>query len=136
MCSASGLALLVLQVPGVQVAAASIKGLSLTLRLLFIIFWADSAAEYAQAQRRAGSHPHRLCQYHRRPACAIIIALLFEAFIEGAAGFGTPATVTVLSLQVVRFLGPEFSSLFGALIGLAFVVPVGRRGWLFTKGDP
>lgn len=136
MCSASGLALLVLQVLGVQVAAASIKGLSLTLRLLFIIFWADSAAEYAQAQRRAGSHPHRLCQYHRRPARAIIIALLFGAFIEGAAGFGTPATVTVLSLQVVRFLGPEFSSLFGALIGLAFVVPVGRRGWLFTKGDP
>jgi len=66
----------------------------------------------------------------------IIIACLFGAFIEGAAGFGTPATVTVLSLQVVRFLGPEFSSLFGALIGLAFVVPVGRRGWLFTKGDP
>ena len=136
MCSASGLALLVLQVLGAQVAAASIKGLSLTLRLLFIIFWADSAAEYAQAQRRAGSHPHRLYQYHRRPARAIIIALLFGAFIEGAAGFGTPATVTVLSLQVVRFLGLEFSSLFGALMGLAFVVPVGRRGWLFTKGDP
>ena len=120
MCSASGLALLVLQVLGVQVIAAAIKGLSLTLRLLFIIFWADSAAEYAQAQRRAG----------------IIIALLFGAFIVGAAGFETPATVTVLSVQVVRFLGPEFLSLFGVLIGLAFVVPVGRRGWLLTKGDP
>ena len=76
MCSASGLALLVLQVPGMQVpgmqlpgmqvpgmqvVAAAIKALSLTLRLLFIIFWADSAAEYAQLQRRAGSHPQRLC---------------------------------------------------------------------------
>ena len=37
---AAGLALFVWQVPGVQVAAASIKGLSLTLRLLFIIFGA------------------------------------------------------------------------------------------------
>ena len=44
--------------------------------------------------------------------------------------------MTVLSVQVVRFFGPEFPSLFGALIGLAFVVPVGRRGWLLTKGDP
>ena len=37
---AVGLALFVWQVPSVQVAAASIKGLSLTLRLLFIIFGA------------------------------------------------------------------------------------------------
>ena len=57
----------------------------------------------------------------------IIIACLFGAFIEGASGFGTPAAVTVPSMLVIRFLGPEFPSLFGALIGLAFVVPVGRR---------
>jgi lactate permease len=44
--------------------------------------------------------------------------------------------LTVPYVLVARFLGPEFPSLLGALIGLAIVVPVARRGWLVPKGEP
>lgn len=37
---------------------------------------------------------------------------------------------TVPAYLVARFLGPEFPSLLGALVGLGLVVGVARRGWL------
>jgi lactate permease len=253
---AAGLALFVWQVPGVQVAAASIKGLSLTLRLLFIIFGAILLLNTLKHSGALAVIRNGFTNISAdRRVQVIIIAWLFGAFIEGAAGFGTPAAVTVplmvglgfpamagvvagmiiqstpvsfgavgtpilvgvnkglagdesvqmavremgfgqwdgflafvgfkvallhaivgtlipLLLVVImtrffgknksareglgvapfalfasvaltvpyvlvaRFLGPEFPSLFGALIGLAIVVPVARRGWLLPKGDP
>ena len=253
---AAGLALFVWQVPGVQVAAASIKGLSLTLRLLFIIFGAILLLNTLKHSGALAVIRNGFTNISAdRRVQVIIIAWLFGAFIEGAAGFGTPAAVTVplmvglgfpamagvvagmiiqstpvsfgavgtpilvgvnkglagdesvqmavremgfgqwdgflafvgfkvalvhaivgtlipLLLVVImtrffgknksareglavapfalfasvaltvpyvlvaRFLGPEFPSLFGALIGLAIVVPVARRGWLVPKGEP
>ena len=253
---AAELALFVWQVPGVQVAAASIKGLSLTLRLLFIIFGAILLLNTLKHSGALAVIRNGFTNISAdRRVQVIIIAWLFGAFIEGAAGFGTPAAVTVplmvglgfpamagvvagmiiqstpvsfgavgtpilvgvnkglagdesvqmavremgfgqwdgflafvgfkvallhaivgtlipLLLVVImtrffgknksareglgvapfalfasvaltvpyvlvaRFLGPEFPSLFGALIGLAIVVPVARRGWLLPKGDP
>ena len=44
--------------------------------------------------------------------------------------------LTVPYVLVAKFLGPEFPSLLGALIGLAIVVPVAKRGWLVPKGEP
>ena len=253
---AAGLALFVWQVPGVQVAAASIKGLSLTLRLLFIIFGAILLLNTLKHSGALAVIRNGFTNISAdRRVQVIIIAWLFGAFIEGAAGFGTPAAVTVplmvglgfpamaavvagmiiqstpvsfgavgtpilvgvnkglagdesvqtavremgfgqwdgflafvgfkvallhaivgtlipLLLVVVMtrffgknksaceglavwpfalfasfaltvpyvlvagFLGPEFPSLLGALIGLAIVVPVARRGWLVPKGEP
>ena len=253
---AAGLALFVWQVPGVQVAAASIKGLSLTLRLLFIIFGAILLLNTLKHSGGLAVIRNGFTNISAdRRVQVIIIAWLFGAFIEGAAGFGTPAAVTVplmvglgfpamaavvagmiiqstpvsfgavgtpilvgvnkglagdesvkmavadmgfgqwdgflafvgfkvallhaivgtlipLLLVVVMtrffgknksareglavwpfalfasfaltvpyvlvagFLGPEFPSLLGALIGLAIVVPVARRGWLVPKGEP
>ena len=253
---AAGLALFVWQVPGVQVAAASIKGLSLTLRLLFIIFGAILLLHTLKHSGALAVIRNGFTNISAdRRVQVIIIAWLFGAFIEGAAGFGTPAAVTVPlmvglgfpamaavvagmiiqstpvsfgavgtpilvgvnkglagdeSVQtavremgfgqwdgflafvgfkvalvhaivgtliplllvvfmtrffgknksareglavapfalfasvaltvpyvlVARFLGPEFPSLLGALIGLAIVVPVARRGWLVPKGEP
>jgi len=253
---AAGLALFVWQVPGVQVAAASIKGLSLTLRLLFIIFGAILLLNTLKHSGALAVIRNGFTNISAdRRVQVIIIAWLFGAFIEGAAGFGTPAAVTVPlmvglgfpamaavvagmiiqstpvsfgavgtpilvgvnkglagdeSVQtavremgfeqwdgflafvgfkvallhaivgtliplllvvfmtrffgknksareglavapfalfasvaltvpyvlVARFLGPEFPSLLGALIGLAIVVPVARRGWLVPKGEP
>jgi len=252
---AVGLALFVWQVPSVQVAAASIKGLSLTLRLLFIIFGAIlllNTLKYSGALAVIRNGFTNISADRR--VQVIIIAWLFGSFIEGAAGFGTPAAVTVplmvglgfpamagvvagmiiqctpvsfgavgtpilvgvnkglageesvqkavtemgfmewdgflafvglkvalvhaivgtlipLLLVVVmtrffgskksareglavwpfalfasfsltlpyilvaRFLGPEFPSLLGALIGLAIVVTVAKRGWLVPKGE-
>ncbi len=253
---AAGLALFVWQVPGVQVAAASIKGLSLTLRLLFIIFGAILLLNTLKHSGALAVIRNGFTNISAdRRVQVIIIAWLFGAFIEGAAGFGTPAAVTVPlmvglgfpamaavvagmiiqstpvsfgavgtpilvgvnkglagdeSVQtavremgfgqwdgflafvgfkvallhaivgtliplllvvfmtrffgknksaceglavwpfalfasfaltvpyvlVAGFLGPEFPSLLGALIGLAIVVPVARRGWLVPKGEP
>jgi len=253
---AAGLALFVWQVPGAKVAAATVKGLTVTVQLLYIIFGAilllntlkHSGALAVIRNGFTNISPDRRVQ-------VIIIAWLFGAFIEGAAGFGTPAAVTVPlmvglgfpamaavvagmiiqstpvsfgavgtpilvgvnkglagdeSVQtavadmgfgqwdgflafvgfkvallhaivgtliplllvvfmtrffgknksareglavwpfalfasfaltvpyvlVARFLGPEFPSLLGALIGLAIVVPVAKRGWFMPKGEP
>ena len=253
---AAGLALFIWQVPGVRVAAASVKGLMIAFQLLYIIFGAIlllNTLRYsgALAVIRSGFtsiSPDRRVQF-------ILIAWLFGAFIEGAAGFGTPAAVTVplmvglgfpamaavvsgmiiqstpvsfgavgtpilvgvnkgLSGQataqekiaemgfdqfdallpfvgfkvaivhalvgaliplllvvfmtrffgknrsfkeglaiapfalfasvsltvpymvVAKLLGPEFPSLLGALIGMAIVVPVAKKGWLLPKGEP
>ncbi|MBT5619478.1 MAG: L-lactate permease, partial [Verrucomicrobia bacterium] len=251
-----GLALFVWQVPGVQVAAASIKGLSLTLRLLFIIFGAILLLNTLKHSGALAVIRNGFTNISAdRRVQVIIIAWLFGAFIEGAAGFGTPAAVTVplmvglgfpamaavvagMIIQstpvsfgavgtpilvgvnkglagdesvktvvadmgfgqwdgflafvgfkvallhaivgtliplllvvfmtrffgknksareglavwpfalfasfaltvpyvlVAGFLGPEFPSLLGALIGLAIVVPVAKRGWLMPKGEP
>ena len=253
---AAGLALFVWQVPGVQVVAASIKGLSLTLRLLFIIFGAILLLNTLKHSGALAVIRNGFTSISAdRRVQVIIIAWLFGAFIEGAAGFGTPAAVTVplmvglgfpamaavvagMIIQstpvsfgavgtpilvgvnkglagdesvktagadmgfeqwdgflafvgfkvallhaivgmliplllvvfmtrffgknksaceglvvwpfalfasfvltvpyvlVARFLGPEFPSLLGALLGLAIVVPVAKRGWLMPKGEP
>jgi lactate permease len=43
---------------------------------------------------------------------------------------------TIPYVLVARYLGPEFPSLFGALVGLAIVVPAARKGFLAPKGKP
>ena len=255
---AAGLALFVWQVPSVQVAAATIKGLSLTLRLLFIIFGAILLLNTLKHSGALAVIRNGFTNISAdRRVQVIIVAWLFGAFIEGAAGFGTPAAVTVplmvglgfpamagvvagMIIQstpvsfgavgtpilvgvndglkdhgnvldaidkwgygpwesltfhdfvgvkvallhaivgtmiplllvvfmtrffgknksareglavwpfalfasfaltvpyvlVAKFLGPEFPSLLGALIGLAIVVTVAKRGWLMPKGEP
>ena len=93
---AAGLALLVWQVPAVQVVAASINGLIVAFTLLYIIFGAilllntlqESGAIRTIRQGFTDITPDRRVQ-------VIIIAWLFGSFIEGSAGFGTPAAVAV-----------------------------------------
>ena len=103
---AAGLALFVWQVPGWQVAAASVNGLIVTGTLLYIIFGAILLLNTLQEsgalrQIRKGFTditPDRRIQ-------VIIIAWLFGSFIEGAAGFGTPAAVAVPLLVGLGFPG-------------------------------
>src|SRR5690606_22074770 len=86
------LALLVWQVPFVRVMAASVNGLVDALELIYIIFGAILLLNTLQESgaintiRRGFSDitPDRRIQ-------VIIIAWLFGSFIEGSAGFGTPA---------------------------------------------
>ena len=101
---AAAIALFVWQVPAVQVAAASIKGLVVALELLFIIFGAilllntlaESGALARIRQSFVNVSPDRRIQ-------VIIIAWLFGSFIEGSAGFGTPAAVCVPLLVGLGF---------------------------------
>lgn len=101
---AASLALFVWQVPSMQVVAASVKGLIIAVELLFIIFGAilllntleQSGALHQIRRSFHGVSPDRRVQ-------AIIIAWLFGSFIEGAAGFGTPAAVAVPLLVGLGF---------------------------------
>ena len=43
---------------------------------------------------------------------------------------------TVPALIIVRFIGPEFPTLLGGLIGLAIVVPAAKAKFLLPKGEP
>lgn len=98
------LAVLVWRVPTVRVAAASVNGLVIAASLLFIVFGAILLLETlraggALATIRAGFvgvSPDRRVQ-------AIVVAWLFGSFIEGAAGFGTPAAVAVPLLVGLGF---------------------------------
>ena len=100
------LALAVWQVPGIQVIAASINGLTVAFTLLYIIFGAilllntlqESGAIKTIRQGFTDISPDRRVQ-------VIIIAWLFGAFIEGSAGFGTPAAVAVPLLVGLGFPG-------------------------------
>ena len=100
------LALFVWQVPSLQIAAASINGLIIALTLLYIIFGAilllntlqESGAIRTIRQGFTDITPDRRVQ-------VIIIAWLFGAFIEGSAGFGTPAAVAVPLLVGLGFPG-------------------------------
>ena len=103
---AAVLALFVWQVPGLQVAAATINGLVIAFTLLYIIFGAilllntlqESGAIKTIRRGFTDITPDRRVQ-------VIIIAWLFGAFIEGSAGFGTPAAVAVPLLVGLGFPG-------------------------------
>ena len=99
-----GLAALVWKVPGAQIAAGSVKGLLITVQLLYIIFGAilllntlrESGALRTIRNAFTRITPDRRIQ-------VIIIAWLFGSFIEGSAGFGTPAAVCVPLLVALGF---------------------------------
>jgi lactate permease len=100
------LALGVWQVSTAQVAAASINGLVTAASLVYIIFGAilllnvlqESGALKTIRQGFTDITPDRRVQ-------VIIVAWLFGSFIEGSAGFGTPAAVAVPLLVGLGFPG-------------------------------
>ena len=100
------LALAVWQVPVAQVAAASVNGLILALRLLYIIFGAILLLNTLQASGALKSIREGFAGITRdRRVQVIIIAWLFGSFIEASAGFGTPAAVAVPLLVGMGFPG-------------------------------
>ena len=100
------LALGVWRLAPTQVMAASVKGLLVAMTLLYIIFGAilllntlqESGALRVIRMGFTSITPDRRIQ-------VIIIAWLFGSFIEGAAGFGTPAAVAVPLLVGLGFPG-------------------------------
>ena len=125
--SAVGLALFVWRVTPIQVAAASLKGLLITGELLFIIFGAvlllntlrHGGALTAIRQSFENASPDRRVQ-------AIIIAWLFGSFIEGSAGFGTPAAVAVPLMVGIGF--PPLAAVLAGLIIQSTPVSFGAVG--------
>lgn len=107
-------ALTVWKLPVRQVAAASIDGLIVAASLLYIIFGAILLLNTLRAsgglatirQTFTDISPDRRVQ-------AIIIGWLFGSFIEGAAGFGTPAAIAVPLL-----VGLGFPALAAVIVGM------------------
>lgn len=124
---AAGLTLGVWQVPGVQVLAASINGLIVAGTLIYIIFGAilllntlqQSGAMRAIRAGFADITPDRRIQ-------VIIIAWLFGSFIEGSAGFGTPAAVAVPLMVGLGF--PAMAAVVAGMIIQSTPVSFGAMG--------
>jgi len=121
------LAYFVWKMPTIAIAAASIKGLIICFTLMWIIF---GAILLLTTLRKSGAltvirrgfldiTPDRRVQ-------AIIVAWLFGSFIEGAAGFGTPAAICGPLLLALGF--PAMAACTVALIIQCTPVTFGAVG--------
>ncbi|SEA14145.1 lactate permease [Thalassobacillus cyri] len=121
------LALFVWKVPGAIVAAASVNGLVVAGTLLYIIFGAilllntlqESGGIKTIRQGFVDISPDRRIQ-------VIIIAWLFGSFIEGSAGFGTPAAVAVPLLVGLGF--PAMAAVVAGMVIQSTPVSFGAVG--------
>jgi lactate permease len=124
---ATALALFVWQVPPVQVAAASVKGLLVSCQLLYIIFGAVlllNTLEQGGGLNRIRNSFEQISPDRR--VQVIIIAWLFGSFIEGSAGFGTPAAVAVPLLVGLGF--PPLAAVLSGMIIQSTPVSFGAVG--------
>jgi len=121
------LALLVWNVPLRQIAAASCDGIVTAVSILYIVLGAvlllnllqESGAMHAIRKSMFLISPDRRVQ-------AIIVAFFFGSFIEGAAGFGTPAAVAAPILVAVGF--PAMAAVMVTLIIQSTPVSFGAVG--------
>lgn len=118
---------LIWQTPLIHIAAASIEGLFAALSILWIILGAilllkTLAASGALERIRSGF----TAISDDRRVQVIIIAWLFGAFIEGAAGFGTPAALCAPLLMALGF--PALPAVVLALIADSAPVSFGAVG--------
>ena len=125
--AAAGLAWLVWDISGIRIAAASINGLVVAATLLYIIFGAilllhtlqESGALAVIRRGFVGITPDRRIQ-------VLVIAWLFGAFIEGSAGFGTPAAVAVPLLVGLGF--PPLAAVVAGMLIQSTPVSFGSAG--------
>ena len=109
------------------IAAASIHGVVTMLNILFIIFGAilllytlrESGAIRTLRNAFTAISPDRRIQ-------AVVVAWLFGALIEGAAGFGTPAAVAAPLMVAIGF--PAMAAVLCALIIQSTCVSFGAAG--------
>lgn len=127
------LAIFVWKVPGIQVLAFGIKGSLIACDLLFIIFGAILLLNTLQ---QSGAITTIRNGFQRvspdRRIQAIIVAWLFGSFIEGAAGFGTPAAVAVPLLVALRF--PPLAAVVCGVIIQSTPVSFGALGTPIVVG--
>ena len=124
---AAALALFVWQVPGMQVAAATINGLVIALTLLYIIFGAILLLNTLRASGAITVIRRGFTDVSRdRRVQVIIVAWLFGSFIEGSAGFGTPAAVAVPLLVGLGF--PGMAAVMAGMIIQSTPVSFGAAG--------
>lgn len=121
------LALAVWKVRFTILAAASIQGALLAISLLYIVFGALLLLATLTKSGAVSSIRHLFIQISPdRRVQAIIIGWLFGSFIEGAAGFGTPAAVAAPLLLALGF--PAMAAVTVGLIIQSTPVSFGAVG--------
>ncbi len=111
----------------VNIIASSIQGLFITFDILFIIFGAIlllNVLKYSGAVFVIRNGFTRLSDDRR--VQVIIIAWLFGSFIEGAAGFGTPAAIVAPLLVALGF--PALAAVMLGLMVQSTAVTFGAVG--------
>ncbi|QDU63066.1 L-lactate permease [Planctomycetes bacterium Pan216] len=111
----------------VRIAAASIKGLFVTFNILFIVFGAIflvNTLEESGAISTIRRGFHQISDDRR--VQVVIVAWLFGSFIEGAAGFGTPAAIAAPLLVALGF--PAAAAVMIGLMVQSTAVTFGAAG--------
>ncbi|MFP6764981.1 MAG: L-lactate permease, partial [Planctomycetaceae bacterium] len=127
------LALFVWGVDAWQITAATVNGLFVAATLLFIIFGAILLLNTLQESGALGSIRQGFTSVSPDPRVqVIIIAWLFGSFIEGAAGFGTPAAVCVPLLVGLGF--PAMAAVIAGMTIQSTPVSFGALGTPILKG--
>ncbi len=121
------LALFVWKVPGLNVAAATINGVIVAITLLYIIFGAILLLNTLQESGGMRTIRRGFTDISEdRRIQVIIIAWLFGSFIEGSAGFGTPAAVAVPLLVGLGF--PAMAAVVAGMVIQSTPVTFGAVG--------
>ncbi len=121
------LSLTVWRVSFLQVMAASIDGLVTAASILYIVWGALFLLSLIQKSGAIDTIKKSMFMISPdRRVQAIIVAFLFGSFIEGAAGFGTPAAVAAPLLVAVGF--PAMAAVMVALIIQSTPVSFGAVG--------
>jgi len=113
--------------PASWIIAASISGVLTAFQILFIVF---GALVLLYTMLRAGAFSTLNRSFTTvsddRRVQIVLVAFFLSAFIEGAAGFGTPAAVVAPLLLGLGF--PALAAVVAALIGHAIAVTYGAVG--------
>ncbi|MDL4840868.1 L-lactate permease [Aquibacillus rhizosphaerae] len=121
------LALFIWKIPIVQVLAASIEGIIVAISILWIVFGAILLLNTLSKSGALDSIRNGFSKISNdRRVQLIIIAWLFGSFIEGAAGFGTPAAIGAPLLVALGF--PPLAAVSLALIADSSSVSFGAVG--------
>jgi lactate permease len=120
-------AVFVWQISPLRVLASTIEGVIIAISILWIIFGAILLLNTLTASGALDTIRHGFTRISPdRRVQVIIIAWLFGAFIEGAAGFGTPAAIGAPLLVALGF--PPLAAVVLALIADSSPVTFGAVG--------
>lgn len=111
----------------VDIIASSIQGLFITFDILYIVFGAIvllNLLKYSTALRSIREGFSDISEDRR--VQVVIIVWLFGSFIEGAAGFGTPAAIVAPLLVGMRF--PAFCAVMLGMMVQSTAVSFGAVG--------
>lgn len=121
------IALLYWQMPGIRIMAASIEGLIIAGKILYIIFGALLLLFALLHSGVVNTIRDTFMSLSPDPRIqAIIVAWTFGTFIEGASGFGTPAAIAAPLLVMIGF--PALAAVMSALIIQSTPVSFGAVG--------